>query len=179
MADAILCAEDVRADPDFTVYGLYDNRDGVVRYVGQTQTPLWQRLGNHMAKASPTDPRPVLRWIHDVFSAGSVVQIRILKLNAVKNKDESKIINDLIASGHQLLNIEHCGSKRSELSKEKMTDEVKKKIIAGVTASMTSEVRARISAGLKGMPKSRAHRLAISLATKGRNNKGKKDATGS
>jgi hypothetical protein len=151
-----------------TVYGLYDPL-GDLHYVGQTQGPLWKRLADHVAKASPTDSRPVLRWLWEIYSAGGAVTIAPLKLDAVPNNDEKAIIRRLIADRHSLLNVEHSGAKSDLMKRIGAADPtINERRRKACSAAMTPERRAATSAQFKGKPKSPEHRAKISAATKGR-----------
>lgn len=52
------------------IYGLKDPRDGTIRYVGKTATPLAVRLRSHIdvARRHPENPRVVLGWIRELLA---------------------------------------------------------------------------------------------------------------
>jgi hypothetical protein len=115
MASAILRA--------YTVYGLRDSRDGVIRYVGQTTSPVNRRLSSHLCEAN-RGSKPKDEWIKSVRLSGAQVEIVALVDRAEKDIDEVAQIAIYSSQGVELFNItgggaglSHCNdATRDQLS---------------------------------------------------------------
>lgn len=90
------------------IYGLYDPRDGALRYVGQTYQTMPRRLSGHLCTArNHKGPRHVVHWIRSLLVLGLKPQIRLIvtastpeQLNAL----EVQVIREALASGARLTN---------------------------------------------------------------------------
>lgn len=132
-----------------SIYGLYDPRDGALRYIGQTQDELSRRLSGHVCDARRKgSSRHVLRWVRSLLRASVRPQIRALavaksldELNAL----EVEFIADARASGIRLTNHDDGG-----------TGAPGRKLTAAHKAKLHSpEVHARMAATRKGQPSPR------------------------
>lgn len=65
--------------PDFSVYGLFDPRDGQLRYVGLHQGRLQKRLNEHLCKARKGVKLYVYDWMRSVLKEGLEPEIEILQ----------------------------------------------------------------------------------------------------
>jgi hypothetical protein len=68
--------ENKQADEVF-IYGLADPRDHVVRYVGKTSRPLWERLREHEFKPSN---QAVCEWLKALRLAGAAAEVVVLEV---------------------------------------------------------------------------------------------------
>jgi len=146
-----------------TIYALVEQGIPGIRYVGKTRQPLWRRFGDHVAKSSATDTRPVLRWIFEVCSRGGHVEILPLQENANWNIDEAAWIKRLTDEGADLLNIELHSQKKSELmlqvySRPGAREHQRQR---SREASQRPEQRAALSAATKGKPHSAEHNASM------------------
>lgn len=147
------------------VYALVERGTSEIRYVGQTRSALWKRLADHVAKGSPTDPRPVLNWIAEVYDRGSAVEIVALQSDAAWNADERRWIAKLVEEGADLLNVEHCAGRKGELVRAVYAREGAREYHRARTLeAMTASTRANMSRAGKGKPKSPEHNAKVSAA---------------
>ena len=72
------------------IYALIDPRDGVVRYIGQTVQPLYNRLANHVDKARRgKDNTPKSEWIREILACGKRPLIKLLcNVSKEQKRDE-------------------------------------------------------------------------------------------
>lgn len=151
----------------YTVYGLRDSRDGVIRYVGQTSSPVNKRLASHISEAN-RGSKPKDEWIRSVQLSGAQVEIVTLVDQAEKDVDEVAQIAVFRSQGIELLNItgggaglSHCNDatrdrlsastaarfsdqaereKTSSATREAMQrDEVKEKLTVAAVARWSDE----------------------------------------
>lgn len=150
-----------RASGQPIVYALSE-RDGQIRYVGQTRKPMWQRLADHISTANNEDSRPVLRWIFEVYSRGGEVVAHCLEPRAVLGTSEREWIKLFLDCGIDLLNVEHTPAKGRGVSATHAVPANKAKHVAATRAACsTTERSAQLSERFAGVPKSAEHKAAI------------------
>lgn len=146
-----------------TVYAIREFEEGPIRYVGQTSQPLWKRLADHVAHACAEDCPPILRWLYSIYASGRYVHISALQESAPRNSAEKEWIRRLTAEGVDLLNIEHCASKRAAISRAKFADPaMRARHSEAMRAAFGTEARKQeISLRFAGVPKTVEHKEAI------------------
>ena len=128
------------------VYGLYDPRNGEIRYVGQTVRSLKDRLQRHVALARAGKvKRHVAQWVASLLAEGLYPDIRQLatattheELNAI----EVRLISDYRKVGTSLTNHAEGGLGRPGVT---LSEEHRKKL-------HNPTVWAKISETKKGRP---------------------------
>lgn len=155
-----------------SIYGLYDPRDGVCRYVGKTIKPLAERLRGHVNDARRRK-HSVRRfsWVLSLLDAGVMPAIKLLeKVSDGRWADaERKWIAKFRADGIDLINTtdggEGCdGMRHSEETRIRMSASAKR-------VQSDPEIKAKISASLKKAYESPERRAALSAALKKSHNR--------
>jgi len=85
------------------VYGLYDPRTGLLRYIGFTTRELNGRLREHIVASYFSDDTRCHQWIRELIGCGLKPAIRLLQANATK-QNETNWIAWFHGSGFQLTN---------------------------------------------------------------------------
>lgn len=133
----------------WTIYGLCDPRDGIIRYVGITCRPK-QRLRDHIYRAQSRERNhPVQRWIRSIISDGSppVMQYLLDGEGVDSGRDAERMtIAELKAEGFDLLNATAGGAD---------------------FCTVPAEARKRAGLKLKGRIFTSQHRERISKAKMG------------
>lgn len=113
------------------IYGLFDPRDGALRYVGKTNATLDKRLRQHICDANRRkfESLPRFRWIRKLTSVGLSPEIRTLKKSSLDCwvLDEKEQISIARESGAALLNATDGGDgisgyKHSESTRRKQSE---------------------------------------------------------
>ena len=100
----------------FAIYALHDPRDGAIRYVGKTVSPLWNRLANHVSRAKRLRRKgeqltPCARWVLALDECGLRPRIASLYEGAGDwRKAERFWIRRLREKGVTLLNVNDGGN---------------------------------------------------------------------
>jgi hypothetical protein len=130
-----------------TVYGLRSFYGKKIRYVGQTNKPLFDRLKEHLCSVNRGQSHNV-EWIKQVTNAGDHVCIFSIEENAVRNDAEIRWIAWYRKNGAKLTNISPGGDG----------------------ASFPKSLSHRLAIGLahKGKAKSKEHKEKISASLRGR-----------
>lgn len=95
------------------IYGLYDPRDGLCHYIGQTKNP-GRRRGAHFGITAST---PISAWVMQVRASGDEPEFRILAtVESAQEADETEVrmIAEGFAAGWPLLN--RRGAPETKLS---------------------------------------------------------------
>ena len=111
-----------------SVYGLYSTKDGLIRYIGQTEHPPRRRLIQHLCEAKGNrGDRHCHRWIRKTLREGYQVRVRLVESECALDKAEIRWINIYRSKYPELMtniaNGGECGTagiKRSEKTKSKM-----------------------------------------------------------
>lgn len=93
-----------------TIYGIFDPRDGEIRYVGRTRNPVEVRLAQHQTVTKSGSRTHLARWINELASAGIMPEIASLELTteAEASIRERFWIERLVGEGVRLVNTEFC-----------------------------------------------------------------------
>lgn len=95
-----------------TVYGLYSNRNNIVKYVGQTDD-INARFKGHLREAlKKNGSTPKCQWIREEIAAGFEVNYIILMQDCKGELNERRILDAYLLSGHELVNTMHMPSQR-------------------------------------------------------------------
>ena len=124
------------------IYGLYDPRDGELRYIGQTIQPLRRRLKGH---CNETPRGHKSNWVRSLLSLGLKPDIRLIReASCLEDLDrlEDEIISEMRSAGANLTNIENGGRGKGKV--------------------VSAETRAKMSASHKGRKFTPEHRAALS-----------------
>lgn len=94
---------------DAIIYGMYDPREGVVRYVGKTTYTLEKRLKEH-TKQSARWPSYLGEWLRGLIDDGITPEIVLLEAVDSSNVDaaERRWIEHLTSEGVPLVNTTYC-----------------------------------------------------------------------
>lgn len=140
--------------PRVTIYALSDPSTGERRYVGQTTTSMRYRLKGHMAEAKGKTTRPLAQWIKSL--EGTPPQIEPLQFDPPDaNVAEKDWYVSLLREGCDLVNLA-VGNKGQPSSAPR------------TRKPMSQEQRAKVSAQMKGVPKSAQSNIKRSVAKKAR-----------
>ena len=120
------------------VYGLASSEDGKIRYIGQTAQALAKRFSAHFSYPVSKRNSMVNRWISSVRQAGFRVLCFVIESDAIWNDTETRWIAWYLKQGTELVNTTVGGS-------------------GTLGHKVSAEIRAKISAGLKGKRKSQDH----------------------
>jgi hypothetical protein len=128
------------------IYGLADPRDHVIRYVGKTVKPLYERATGHMN--DPTNAR-MAEWVESLDAANIAVEIVALEICTPKTWEmaERKWISRMRRIG-TILNLDRGGirgSQRGRKSNYKGT-----RTPAGPVRILTKDEIAKLNAELLG-----------------------------
>jgi DNA-binding CsgD family transcriptional regulator len=141
------------ADRFGIVYGLYDPRDGALRYIGQTVRMLKVRLQAHLNPHNLKDSRYVTRWLRILLSLNlepSVRQLGEAYTREELDRLEVRLIQESREQGALLTNIVEGGGGRSGY---KVSPETKLKMRVKMTGhAVSAESRSKISRANKGRP---------------------------
>ena len=132
------------------VYGLYDPRDGKLRYVGQTKHKLKKRLSQHLGQRElcVLPPTHKTKWLSLLLRLGTSPRIKTIDVAFTKEElDQLEITH--IAKNEGLTNTSTGGKGNP-----------------GHVAS--TETRRKMSIARKGKPMTAAARINMSAAQKGR-----------
>lgn len=165
-----------------TVYGLKSSGGGGIRYVGQTQRSLEQRLCSHLRGAKKRECR-LERWIRSVLKTGNKIEIFTIEENAILHESEKKWIRHYRVCGVDLVNVTDGGEgnhgyKWTKEQIENISKVRKGRIITpewreNIGKSSRGKPRPawfgkKVSAGKLGIALSMEHRKKLSDAKKGR-----------
>lgn len=136
------------------MYALQDPRTGDVRYVGQTQQSVCDRLHRHVAAARSGRASNVSGWVRELLEAGVRPEAVLLAQVALVDGDEEERlwIADYLLDGADLLN-ETVGGRGSVGYKH--SDEALVKVRAARAQQVWSpETNEKRSVALRGIPRS-------------------------
>ena len=141
------------ADRFGIVYGLYDPRDGALRYIGQTTRPVKVRVQAHLTSHSLKESRHVTRWLRILMDLDLKPNVRQLG-EACSREEldqlEVRLIREAREEGASLTNIVEGGAGRSGY---KVSPETKLKVSLKMAGHLVSErTRSKISEANKGRP---------------------------
>jgi hypothetical protein len=88
-----------------TIYGLFEIRDGLIRYVGRTNQWAEDRLGSHVRQSRQTPNRPVCAWIKSIGEENVGIVVIEHPLMNEQYDAEERIITGLRTLGQPLLNV--------------------------------------------------------------------------
>lgn len=91
------------------IYGLFDPRDGALRYVGKANNSS-DRLKRHMRDARRRRT-PVYDWIEKLGAFGMVPMLRVLERATDWREAECRLIAEARARGERLLNLADGGDQ--------------------------------------------------------------------
>lgn len=117
----------------YKVYGLFDPRDGQLKYIGMTSTPLSARLSVHHATAKKSNlkrPCSSIPWLKELLALNLKSQIMLLEsFDTLEGAYEAEKWNIAYfrSIGCNLVNMSDGGAgpngtKRSEKTRKKMGD---------------------------------------------------------
>jgi DNA-binding CsgD family transcriptional regulator len=135
------------------IYGLYDPRDGALRYIGQTVRTLKVRLQAHNNPHNLKDSRHVTRWLLILRKFELSPEIR--QLGEAYSREELdqlevRLIQEAREHGASLTNIVKGGGGRSGY---RLSPEARLEIRVKMTGHVVSaEARSKISKANKGRP---------------------------
>ena len=86
------------------IYGLYDPRDGQLRYIGKADC-AHRRLKTHLRASSVKRATPVYAWIRELREIGLVPSMQILERAADWCEAERRLIRQARAQGDSILNL--------------------------------------------------------------------------
>ncbi len=168
-------------DRAWFIYVLFDPRDGFVRYVGWTTSPR-VRLRDHVKPSRLVGHQARDRWIAKLVSSGLTPTMAVIEVgHGLWAAAERKWIAYFRFFGAELLNHTDGGEgtpgrQHTQATKAAMSAKRKGRKPSALAIQRTVELNTgakwsperclAISAGLKGRPKSPAHRRAISEAAK-------------
>jgi len=146
------------------IYGLYDPRADVLRYVGKTIQSLERRLACHISEALHRDTdNHRLHWIGEVCRAGYRPGIFLIEETDDWEAAERKWIAYFRSLGANLVNATDGGEDSKSMSvasRAKMSEAAKRRI-----SKMSLEEKqvwyAKLGASRRGKPKSPEHRAKI------------------
>ena len=147
------------------VYGLYDPRDGALRYIGQTTVPLAKRLCLHTARKELSNRRHVTSWLKQLSGLGLLPRIEELAVaysREVLDTLETNLISEARSRGDKLTNHTNGGRGMSGyiLSKETRS----KMSVSRTGVHRSDETKAKISAANKGLVRSEELKKQWSIA---------------
>jgi len=137
------------------IYGLYDPRNGELRYVGKT-IDLKLRLWVHMSKAKSNEPDLKSKWIRKLLAENLEPEIRILETSNDSNwpEAERRWIAQCLADDASLFNVSEGGDNPPDHSGEKQSiDHVQKRVEArrkNGSYSHSAETKQKISESKRG-----------------------------
>lgn len=143
-----------------TVYALSSSEDGRVRYVGQTQMGIKQRLSQHLSEAKRSDYK-VSRWIRKTVENGFQVQITPLEERAILHEAEVRWIALYRRSHSDLTNTSMGGDfsafglVRSEETKERMRGPKSQSHRMSMMVPKSADTKLKMSLAQIGNSKSR------------------------
>lgn len=91
------------------IYGLFDSRDGVIRYIGKANDSA-KRLISHMRDARRRRT-PVYDWINSVLRDGSTIAFKVLSVTDDWKYEEKRLIFEARLSGVKMLNVADGGDE--------------------------------------------------------------------
>lgn len=97
------------ADEIVEVYGLFDPRDGALRYIGKARCAR-KRLASHQRDSRRRDT-PVYRWFRKLSALGCVPHVQVLERGADWPEIERRLIAQARARGERLLNVADGGDQ--------------------------------------------------------------------
>ena len=149
--------------PYGVVYGLYDPRDGALRYVGQTTRPLRKRLDFHLSNHNLRGHRHSSHWLSQLRALGLIPQAKQLaKAGSREELDalEIRLIAEARVRGDRLTNHSDGGGGSNGL---KRSEETKNRIRQRLLGCKRSEAtRSKLSAAKTGQKLSEATKKKIS-----------------
>lgn len=163
------------------IYGLYDPRDGALRYIGKT-IGLKVRFGLHMSETRNTHKN---QWLRQLRELGLKPEMRVLETIENSNdldwqdrerwwiassREAGLPITNLDSGGRNGMrkSPETCARIAASNTGKKMAPESVAKMIATKAANMTPELRQKLSLSNLGRRHSQEVRAARSLALTGR-----------
>jgi len=128
------------------IYGLADPRDHVIRYVGKTVKPLYERATGHMN--DPTNAR-MAEWVESLDAVNVVVEIVALEICTPKTweLEERKWIARMRRIG-TILNLDRGGIRGSQRGRK--SNYKGPRTAAGPVRILTKDEIARLNAELLG-----------------------------
>jgi hypothetical protein len=171
-----------------SIYGLYDPRDGVLRYIGKTVQPLHRRLMAHLCDKFDSHKS---RWVQSLVRDNLKPEIRLLELSDSQDwiDCEKFWISVSRLAGFNLTNSVEGGQggtnptpetirkmSLAKIGKKQPAEAISKRMEAFKKVVRTEEWKRNIALGNKGKVMSQESRLKMSLAKKGKRpwNYGKK-----
>jgi hypothetical protein len=166
MADEKIALVPVR-NKSVIIYGLIDPRDGLIRYIGKTES-ITVRLRGHVCDARKTDSDKA-RWIKELLALGllpTVLSLEIVPVEASWEEAEKRHIAEYKARGVVLLNRTGGGQGVPDTSR---TDEWKRKGVESRRANPAYwEAVMAAAARRKGIPLTPEHKASIGAAKAGK-----------
>lgn len=146
------------------VYGLYDPRDGALRYIGQTTLSMSRRLCSHLTRKELSKKRHVTAWLNQLKKESLLPHIkRLATAYSREGLDflEVRSIAEAKTRGDRLAN--HTDGGRG-MSGYTLSSETKSKMSTSRTGlHQSAETKAKISAVNKGIVRSAKLKVQWSL----------------
>lgn len=140
------------------VYGLFDPRDGLLRYVGQTTRSLKKRLQEHLRIQNRTRATHLAHWVSLLWGLGfhpRIVELGVADSATALDELEVRMIAEHRAMGAKLTNHTEGGGGQkgrvvSEATRRKLSLAHKGRSAPHMKRPRATETRAKISASLQG-----------------------------
>lgn len=114
-----------------TVYGLFSEADGAIRYIGQTKRQLRNRLCAHISGAVAGGRTRRDAWIRSVIKAGGSIEVIAIDESAIWNETEIRLIQEYRAAGFKLVNSTSGGDGVRDLPdhvRARLSDAAKRRV---------------------------------------------------
>lgn len=151
------------------IYGLFDPRDGELRYIGKSEAGLKRRLAEHLMPSYLATPSHKNSWIKGLLAEGVQpvgVVLQRLSTSAELCDAERYWIAFFRAQGCRLTNMTDGGEGLVGLAKSPET--IAKMRAAKLGRKLSAETRAKMRASALGRKLTEADKAKISAAHKGR-----------
>jgi hypothetical protein len=157
------------------IYGLVDPRTGELRYVGISKVSANRRLKRHIKAARNGSTLPVHIWLRKLIALGVVPMAALIEEAGTRQREVFWIAHYRAAGAH-LLNCTRGGDglvNPSPETRQKMSEARRRNVASGDPRmragppsgrALSPEHRAKVSAALKGKPKTEAHRRNAAAA---------------
>lgn len=137
------------------IYGLYDPRDGKLRYVGKTIN-LQARLWDHVTKAKSGEENGKSEWIGELLALNLQPEVRVLEETDEDGwaEAEKRWIADCLTQGYDLLNVSKGGGNPPDWAGRKQSEEhIRKRVEArrrNHTYTHSEKTKRKISRAKRG-----------------------------